>query len=95
MERGFSMNASDFLLSRGRRVTCGHRRRRADVHLHGELATAVFIRLAGELEASPAAVGGRVGIVARGVYFWIAAYLATLYASACRSRFRRATPAGA
>jgi long-chain acyl-CoA synthetase len=45
---------------------------------YGELREAV-VRLARELSAGPTGAGDRVGIVARNSFFWIAAYLATLY----------------
>ena len=72
------MNTSDFLLS-GVDASCvaivdGEHR-----YTYGELRAAV-VRLAGELEAAPTAAGDRVGIVARNSFFWVAAYLATLYA---------------
>jgi long-chain acyl-CoA synthetase len=88
------MNTSDFLLSRvdASRVAIVDGER---TYTYGELRAAV-VRLAADLEASPAAVGGRVGIVARNSYFWIAAYLATLYAGRVAVPFpTTATPAEA
>ena len=72
------MNTSEFLLA-GVDASCvavldGDRR-----YTYGELRAAV-VRLAEELENGPTGTGDRVGIIARNSFFWVAAYLATLYA---------------
>ena len=49
-----------------------------------------------ELENGPTGTGDRVGIIARNSFFWVAAYLATLYAGRVAVTFpTTATPAEA
>lgn len=48
-------------------------------YTYGQLRAAV-VHLAAQIEAGPTTIGDRIGLLARNSYFWVVAYLATLYA---------------